>query len=1086
MNSQTLAQIQNLSHLSTDAYVSERAMCTRLSSCLCLCQKTLARNLISTLYKKEVGTRDVEICVHMLCRNNKDRESRIRRVIMKDKLQDTENEVKKARKKFQIDTEKYRKEVGQQRAVDEAFKVIMKKEVERAWKMGNKKNQKKIKTLTNRRKQHNAEQSPSNQEDTRSILYKDNELNTLCSEANRESKTNFEVYGGVKVSDNVKSILSKEPGFMIHANIDDVEIEVEIEKGLTKARYELMSRGDEEDEGGEEGERGDGKRSEESLQHEIGLNKTLQYSNLRATDIPTVQRLHEPKQGSLRQEVVMESTKEKLIECARKYKSTHCNDKGEMKDQNLSKEERQGLKQLKKDIKEKKVVVFSTDKSGKFSIDATDNYEEAILQHTVKDEKVEGGEKVKQIENKVNLHMRQFNRMFKVGSTYRQEERVTGATTSTNTPAPPMYGLRKDHKEHQDKMKGPPVRPVCGANESPNSRLSCFLSRVVNDYADSMNIETECRSSEEMRAAFERYNNEEEEEVKRECKILSMDVKALYPSMDWKEIGIAVKEMVESCEKDIQDVDWKEVGKYLATTLTKEEIEKEGLSHVIPKRKQETNRKITVAYLNNKKNEGNWSNARSPGRKQKKRMIGLTLAIGIQACMESHVYKVGDQTYLQKEGGPIGLELTGAVSRAFMWRWDRMYLERVREAGIKMPLYERYVDDSNQVAVVPERGARYDKESKRVIIDESGVKEDEERDERLARVLLEIANDIIPCIKMEADWPSKNKDDRLPILDMKVWNDADGNVLYGHYEKPMSRKSVLNARSAHPAACKRSVHTQEILRRIMNCSRRLPWEYETAPCITEYMVRMKEAGYSEGYRRRVLIAAIKIYDQKIEDERKGVRPLFRPKTWKKEERKQEKEMKRKEWATKKGHIAPIFVPATPGGELAREMRDIADKEAKHGIHFNIMEVGGRTLRSEIQRSNPTATPGCDKSDCLGCKEERGKGGKCHKNNINYKIECQICKGVYIGETSKNLYTRTAQHCQNKSETESFMTRHYQDEHRGEEKKFTAKVTHTNKDCLTRQIREGVLIRRTTQPILNSRTEWFQPPLFRIQSEVMRE
>ena len=219
---------------------------------------------------------------------------------------------------------------------------------------------------------------------------------------------------------------------------------------------------------------------------------------------------------------------------------------------------------------------------------------------------------------------------------------------------------------------------------------------------------------------------------------------------------------------------------------------------------------------------------------------------------------------------------------------------------------------------------------------------------------------------------------------------------------------------------------------------------------------------------------------------KGIRPIFRPKTWKKEERKKEKELKKKQWATKKGHIAPIFVPATPGGELAKEMREIADKEAKHGIHFNIMEIGGRTLRSEIQRSNPIASPGCNKDDCLGCKEGRGKGGKCHKNNVNYQIECKECSKVYIGETSKNLYTRALQHVQNKNEEESFMKRHFREEHSGRDANFTAKVTHSNKDCLTRQIREGVLIRRATKPLLNSRTEWFQPPLFRVQSEVVRE
>ena len=85
--------------------------------------------------------------------------------------------------------------------------------------------------------------------------------------------------------------------------------------------------------------------------------------------------------------------------------------------------------------------------------------------------------------------MKQFKRMFKVGSTHGHEDRVAGATTSTNTPAPPMYGLRKDHKPHDDKEIGPPVRPVCGASDSPNSRLSNFLSRIINDYADKMGIE---------------------------------------------------------------------------------------------------------------------------------------------------------------------------------------------------------------------------------------------------------------------------------------------------------------------------------------------------------------------------------------------------------------------------------------------------------------------------------------------------------------------------------------------------------------------------------------------------------------------
>ena len=110
---------------------------------------------------------------------------------------------------------------------------------------------------------------------------------------------------------------------------------------------------------------------------------------------------------------------------------------------------------------------------------------------------------------------------------------------------------------------------------------------------------------------------------------------------------------------------------------------------------------------------------------------------------------------------------------------------------------------------------------------------------------MEIANDVLDCIKMESDTPSKNSDGKLPILDMKVWTDESGNIIFQHYEKPISNKSVLDSQSAHPSTCKRSVHVQEIIRRLLNSSPFLDWESEIAPVVSEYMLRMKKAGYGE-------------------------------------------------------------------------------------------------------------------------------------------------------------------------------------------------------------------------------------------------
>ena len=73
------------------------------------------------------------------------------------------------------------------------------------------------------------------------------------------------------------------------------------------------------------------------------------------------------------------------------------------------------------------------------------------------------------------------------------------------------------------------------AKDAPNSRLSHFLSRIAYDYAENAGIDTECRSSEEMRASFEALN-ETSEEVKLENKI-SMGVKHYIPVWNGKKLS---------------------------------------------------------------------------------------------------------------------------------------------------------------------------------------------------------------------------------------------------------------------------------------------------------------------------------------------------------------------------------------------------------------------------------------------------------------------------------------------------------------------------------------------------------------------
>jgi hypothetical protein len=114
---------------------------------------------------------------------------------------------------------------------------------------------------------------------------------------------------------------------------------------------------------------------------------------------------------------------------------------------------------------------------------------------------------------------------------------------------------------------------------------------------------------------------------------------------------------------------------------------------------------------------------------------------------------------------------------------------------------------------------------------------------------------------------------------------------------------------------------------------------------------------------------------------------------------------------------------------------------------------------------------------------------CRKSNIQYQFLCNMCtpdnQSVYIGETARNLYSRGKEHENNyrKDSPQSFINKHQNDKHYGEVADFTAKVTGCFKDCFSRQISEGVHIRRSDYEVLNSKAEWHQPALWRVRTEL---
>ena len=142
------------------------------------------------------------------------------------------------------------------------------------------------------------------------------------------------------------------------------------------------------------------------------------------------------------------------------------------------------------------------------------------------------------------------------------------------------------------------------------------------------------------------------------------------------------------------------------------------------------------------------------------------------------------------------------------------------------------------------------------------------------------------------------------------------------------------------------------------------------------------------------------WDSKLKDEREGVKPLNCPRGYRRLERRHEKRIKKRTWGTKGGFTAPVIVPATPGGELARRLREVAEAEAIPGLKFKISERGGMTIERQLQKSNPTGSSECGRPTCGPCSQPGGNGGSklCQKNilfmstNVNILIVMQHTGG----------------------------------------------------------------------------------------------
>ena len=157
---------------------------------------------------------------------------------------------------------------------------------------------------------------------------------------------------------------------------------------------------------------------------------------------------------------------------------------------------------------------------------------------------------------------------------------------------------------------------------------------------------------------------------------------------------------------------------------------------------------------------------KEPNDIQKRRMLGQTMQIMMLAGMENHIYRFGNEIKKQKEGGPIGLSLTGEIADCYLIQRDNKFLEKLNSAGVNLILYERFKDDITIIGEELEKGSKW--ENGKVVIDEEKKKKDlnKHNEEVSMEIIVDIAESIDDLVKFTADMPCKQGNGKIAILDV--------------------------------------------------------------------------------------------------------------------------------------------------------------------------------------------------------------------------------------------------------------------------------------------------------------------------------
>ena len=441
------------------------------------------------------------------------------------------------------------------------------------------------------------------------------------------------------------------------------------------------------------------------------------------------------------------------------------------------------------------------------------------------------------------------------------------------------------------------------------------------------------------------------------------------------------------------------------------------------------------------------------------------------------------------------MALTGEVADCYMLNWDREFLGKLKIIGIEPLVYSRLKDDILIAIEALEKGTKYI--NGKLINDAEKKIEDEQKSD--AKITMEVLKDVAEAVdkmlKFTIDTPCNHSNGKMPALDIQVRINRVENcrIDYEFFEKPTKNPKVILSDSALSTSSKRTILTQECLRRMRNTKVELGSKIRNG-YLNDFMLKLKNSGYSKKYRMEILDSATKAFNKMLEDDKNNIKPLFRARSWNKTERDEKKKNKRVNWykSAEKTDIkykSVLFVPPTPGGVLAKELKK-REKELNQNKEerIKIVEKGGIKVENILTKKDPFIKGKCSEKLCPLCKDESKKNNIiCNSNNIGYRWLCSTCQNnnkvkVYEGETSRSARLRGIEHLKSYfgKKDDSVLYKHKMLEHKDEDVEYKMEITGVFRDALSRQADESVRIQgRKNTELMNSKSEFNHPPIARV-------